>query len=405
MKEEKLTRYWFVIYLLSAGLLLGILLALGVHLGPGLKLWLLESFVPPDWHPVIADFTDRLFAQEFRNFLVTSGIGIGLVAIGLTLFPLKEKLSLIYERERFPNLDRPREPSLLQQGIEELKFAALYLVLQGLSLYLAMYGFKFASSALSISYLVIAMTLDHCSPFYQRRGCSLHGIIWILLRRAPLQSLALGALFIGPVIILEKLLPPDFPPLAAISLLVLAEVLGMAFATLAGCHLGASMVTQNPGLATSPPPKAWTIAYRTGLGALTVWLAIFFGWWAKGALTHHRLIRCHYRPLWSETSLQIRETTILLTLPVEVTNRSQGQINPTGLLITLEGEGVLDGTVTLSGPKIASGKSATFPLTFKIRLETTGLENLAGVLKSRYSASLKLDPPLSPPIQFKIFPQ
>jgi len=405
MNEEKLTRYWFLIYLLSAGVVLGTLLALGIHFGPGCKDWLLESFVPADWHPVIADFTDRLFAQEFRNFLVTSGIGIGLVVIGLTLFPLKEKLSSTYERERFPDLDRPREPSLLQQGVEELKFAGLYLVLQGLSLSLAIYGYQFASAGLSISSLVLAMTLDHCAPFFQRRGRSLHGIVWLLLRNAPLRSLALGALFIGPVILLEKFLPPDLPPLAAISLLVLTEVIGMAFATLTGCHLGASLVTLNPTLASSPPPKTWTITYRTALATLTIWLGIFFGWWAKGTLTHHRLIRCHYRPDWRNTTLQIRETTIHLTLPIEVSNRSHGKIDPTGLVVTLQGEGVLDGTVTLEGPAIGPGESGTFPLAFAIQLAPAALENLPKFLKSGYSASLKLDPPLSPPVQLKIFPR
>ena len=405
MKEEKLTRYWFAIYVLSAGVVLGALLALGVHFGPDFKTWILDTFVPADWHPVIADFTDRLFAQEFRNFLVTSGIGIGLILIGLTLFPLKEKLSLTYERERFPELDRPREPSLLQQGIEELKFAGLYLVLLGLSLYLALYGLEFASSALSVSYLVIAMTLDHCSPFFQRRGRSLHGIIWILLRHAPWHSLALGALLIGPVILLEKLLPLDLPPLATISLLVLTEVLGMALATLAGCHLGALLLTRNPDLASSPPPKAWTISYRSILTILTIWLGLFFGWWAKGALTHHRLIRCQYRPLWSEINMRIRDTTIHLTFPVEVTNRSRGEIHPSDLVITLQGEGVLEGTVHLNGPAIAPNESETFPLAFVIQLESAALENLPKFLKSRYSATLKLDPPLSPPMKLKIFPQ
>ncbi len=405
MKQERLTRYWFAIYILSAGVVLGVFIAAGVHWGPGFKEWLLASFVPTDWHPVIADFTDRLFAREFRNFLVTSGMGIGLVLIGLTLFPLKEKLSLTYEQEHFPDLHRPREPSLPRQGLEELKFAGLYLLLQGLSLYLALFGYQFASSVLSIGYLVIAMTLDHCSPFFQRRTHSLHGIIWILLCNAPWRSLALGAVFIGPVILLERLLPADLPPLGAISLLVLTEVMGMALATLAGCHLGASLVTTKPALADSPPPKAWTISYRVSLITLTIWLGIFFGWWAKGAITHHRLIRCKYRPLWSEINVRIRDTTIHLTLPVEVTNRSRGKIDPSDLVITLQGEGVLDGTVHLNGPEIAANESKIFPLAFVIRLETAALENLPNFLKSGYSASLELEPPLSPPIQFKIFPQ
>ena len=74
-------------------------------------------------------------------------------------------------------------------------------------------------------------------------------------------------------------------------------------------------------------------------------------------------------------------------------------------MITLQGEGVLDGTVHLSGPAIAANESETFPLTFVIQPEQAALESLPKFLKSGYSASLELDPPLSPPVQFKIFPQ
>lgn len=405
MKEEKLTRLWFVIYLLSAGVVLAALLAIGVHWGPEFKEWLMLNFLPRDWHPVVDDLIGRLFAQQFRNFIVAAGIGIGLVAIGLTLFPLKEKLSSTYEHEAFPDLARPREPSLFIQGMEELKFAGLYLLLIGLGFYLTMHGLKIPALVLTHGYLIIAMTLDHCAPFFQRRGRSLHGIIFILLRKAPLRSFALGAAFIGPVIVLEKLLPPTLPPLAAISLMVLVEVIGMAFATLAGCRLGATLVSKNPELAHRPPPRSWTIGYRVVVATLALWLAVFFGWWAKGALTHQRLLKCRYHPLFKETTFKIRETTVLVELPIKVTNRSDGRIDPTGLLVEIAGAGVLDGTVTLEGPAVNGGESGEFPLKFTIRLDPESLIDLPKILKSDYSATLILDPPLSPPMRLKIFPR
>ena len=41
--EPKLTKYWFVIYVLAALLILGGFLNLGIHLGPKLEIWLLAK--------------------------------------------------------------------------------------------------------------------------------------------------------------------------------------------------------------------------------------------------------------------------------------------------------------------------------------------------------------------------
>ena len=61
--EPKLTKYWFVIYVLAALLILGSLLNLGVHLGPKLELWLLVKLVPEVWHPAVNDLIHRLFFE------------------------------------------------------------------------------------------------------------------------------------------------------------------------------------------------------------------------------------------------------------------------------------------------------------------------------------------------------
>ena len=406
--KPKLTKYWFIIYVLTALLVLGGLLNFGVHYGPKLESWLMVKLVPEVWRSTVDDLLHRLFREELRAFLVTTGFGLGIVVIGMTLFPLKEKLSSTYEEEYFPDLEKQTPPPLWKQGLEEIKLAVLYLLLQGMSLFLAMQGHTSLASLgaiLSMGYLVAAMALDHCSPFFQRRGRKIHGVIWILLRHAPVQTLLIGLLCIGPVIILERQLPTGLNATLAIAILVFTEVLGMACATLLGCHLGAMLVRRRTTLASSPPPLVWTLSYRALVLALTIWLGTFFGWWAHGAYRHYHFMQCKYRPLWKETEVKIRDTRVLVTLPVKIDNRSKGTIDPTELKVEVRGKGILDGGVTFKGPLIPAGAESRLSLQFAADLSEEALLDLPKFLESEYSAHLKLDPPLSQSVLLKIFPQ
>ena len=160
--KPHLTKYWFIIYVLAALLVLGSLLNLGVHYGPKFEDWLMGKLVPEVWRSTADDLIHRLFRDELRSFLVTSGFGLGIIVIGMTLFPIKEKLSATYEEEHFPELEKQPQPALWQQGLEEVKLAVLYLLLQGMSFYLALQGHPQLArlgAGLSVAYLVAAMAL------------------------------------------------------------------------------------------------------------------------------------------------------------------------------------------------------------------------------------------------------
>ncbi len=406
--NKGLTKYWFIIYVLAALLVLGGLLNLGVHLGPKLEDWLMAKFIPEVWQSTVDDLIHRLFRDELRSFLVTSGFGLGIVIIGLTLFPLKEKLSATYEKERFPELEKQAQAPLWRQGLEEVKLAGLYLILQGMSFYLAMQGqttLATLGSSLSVAYLVGAMAFDHCAPFFQRRDRKLHGILWIFLRHAPLRTFLIGLICIGPVLLLEKTLPSSLSPTIAISILVFTEVLGMACATLLGCHLGAALLKEDPKLILNPPPRSWTISYRAVVLTLSIWLVIFFGWWAKGAITHASFLKCRFRPLWQEAEIRLRDTSMIVSLPVQVRNRSEGSIDPTELTIEIQGKGIIEGEVMLQGPIIQGSETKNLELTFAADLSEAAILDLPKFLKAEYSAHLKLEPPLSKPFLLEIFPQ
>jgi|TARA_B100001059_G_scaffold90193_1_gene88841 hypothetical protein len=405
--EPKLTKYWFAIYMLAALLILSGFLNLGIYFGPLFEAWLFAQLVPEIWHPAVDDLVHRLFFEEFRAFLVTTGFGLGIIIVGMTLFPLKEKLSTIYEGERFPELKKQRHPPLWRQGLEEVKLAFLYLLLQGMSLFLAVQGYPFLATlgaTLSIAYLITAMALDHCSPFFQRRNHKIHGIIWILLRHAPIRTTLLGLICIGPVIILERHLSASLEPTAAIAILVFTEVLGMACATLLGCHLGSALLKEEATLPSQPPPKLWTFSYRITVLILTIWLGVFFSWWGNGVSKQSQIMRCQYQPLWKRTEFKVRGTKALVSLPLRIQNESSKPLDVGKLQIEMEGEGILDGEVILAGSTIQSGETSIILLNFEAQLTEEALLDLPRFLEAEYSAHLKFEPPLSTPIALELFP-
>jgi len=406
--NQGLTKYWFIVYILAALLVLAGLLNLGIHLGPKVEAYLLQKFIPAEWHSTAQDLTHRLYVEELTTLTVTTSFGLGIISIGLLLFPLKEKLSHTYEREHFPHLKAHSSPSLWRQGLEELKLASLYLILQSLSLYLIIQGkphWATLGSALSIGYLILAMTLDHTAPIFHRRGGQIHRILWILIRHAPLRSLLIGTACIGPVIILEKNLPPHLPATLSITLLVVTEVLGMAIATILGCHLGAKLIEKKPTLAEEPAPKPWTLSYRIITLTLTIWMAIFYAWWTKGALTHAPLIRAKYRIQPTKTTVQIRDTNVHLSIPVEITNRTTTTIAPTELHFQYQHPDHPKTEATLTGPTILGGQSDTLALEIALPLTEETLLNPQKAISDDGSISLQINPPLSKKLTIQIFPQ
>ena len=116
-------------------------------------------------------------------------------------------------------------------------------------------------------------------------------------------------------------------------------------------------------------------------------------------------MKCKYRPLWKETDFKVRETKALITLPVQVHNKSCGPLDPTEIEIEVQGKGILAGGVKLTGPLIQAGETSNILLNFEAELTEAALLDLPSFLEAEYSAHLKFEPPLSKPVLLKIFPQ
>ena len=147
------------------------------------------------------------------------------------------------------------------------------------------------------------------------------------------------------------------------------------------------------------------LSYRIITLTLTIWMAIFYAWWIKGALTHAPLIRAKYRIQPTKTTVQIRDTNVHLSIPVEITNRTTTTIAPTELHFQYQHPDHPKTEATLTGPTILGGQSDTLALEIALPLTEETLLNPQKAISDDGSISLQINPPLSKRLTIQIFPQ
>lgn len=406
------TWIWAGIYL-CAGLLIieGAFAALWLHrqqVGDAL-LWYL---VPESLHDAVRDLADRLFAEKMRFILANAGLGLGLAVAGLLLFPLKEKVSAVFEGEALSGLGPGRELSLWRQFLQEIQLFLFYTAVQLVAVWLGLQGLAslgMVASVLGWWYLIVAMAIDHAAPVLQRRGWTFAAIIPSLVRHLPLSLHLLGGLFAVPGILAALLLKPW---LAAQPLLVPLAVLGvqlvgMAGATLAGTALGARLLL--------PPPLRQVQLGRRGLGLawavillVLLWQGLFFGWLLRALHQHSQVLKCHYEVAWS--SLQPRFRTdpddpltavVLLDADLTVHNPTPFDLHLRDAVLVVGHEQGELARSRLDPVAVAAGATAPIHARLEAVIDT---RKLAAALKNYQSlcVALELQPPLSAPLRIPL---
>jgi len=405
---------WLTVYQLSALTVLGTVLVLTKFYGPAARDALMAAFLPTEWHSFLIDLGERVFLEKITSIAISAGYGGVIVLIGITLFPIKEKLSLTYEEERFPEIDRGEDVSLPGQGWEEVKLLFLYLLFQLASLYLFVQGSEFlgfVSKGLSYFYLILAMALDHCLPFFHRRGKNLQQTAYFLLRHAPVYFLLMGVLCMAPAIILEQLTQRGFRADSGITLLVFTEVLGMTAACIAGSHLGGKLVTRMSQLELAP--RWWNLLYNSISICAFAFFITALSWWLQAASNHHQLLKCRYEPLWRDFSYKVtgkestdgRDAIIRLSLPLAVHNPTDSNLSLDYTTFHLLSDSTSIGQAKALGDPIPSNGSQTLHLEFSVTLPTKKAlrGDFSAYLKGNYHGELRCQPRFSSELAVEVF--
>lgn len=400
---------WFGIYVLAGIIVVEVLFGLGwlyrQELGEA-ALWYL---FPAAWHDAVRDLMERLFAERMRSILANAGLGLGLSVVGLLLFPLKEKLSAVYEAETVSDSHQSNPLPLWRQGLQETQLLLIYTAVQLFALWLGLQGsapLAVLAVALGYWYLILAMAIDHAAPVLQRRGWTLGTIILNLLWRMPLSLHLLGAVFVLPGVACALLLMAPWmatQPLMVPVAVLAVQIVGMAGATLAGCTLGARLITHD-----APPPivlrgfvpgAAWSL-----LVIILTWQIIFFGWLLQALHQQSQILKCSYALDWSSVAVRLRghpgdNHTIVahLDLDMTVTNPTPFDVRIKDLVLLIEsGDNVV--ARTRIDPFAVSAKDRA---AVHLHLETEIDAQQAIKAKddpARLDYALEIHPPLSNPL-------
>jgi hypothetical protein len=367
------------LYLLLAGVLVGGCAYLGLRGRPALIEALNTYLFPESWHAFSSRLVGMILERVPAALWINGVVLAGLQLVALTLFPLKEKISLRVERELGLCDEEPDEFPLVKQGIEELKLLLINLAIGGLILWLgyAPSGWRNDVAAL-LSHLHLAafFAVDFMAPLAQRHRFSVERIFG-LLRRRPIPPLIFGLLMTAPASLAANVGGEN--AFRLFSLVFLANAVPMAWGVLSGTRL---MAAELAPLRALPEPN------RNRL--LIAWSAVLLVVLAQGVLfssligsihAKSQVLKCNYslpldgfrlnQPSW--LGLMTGSLTLDGHLTVAVDNPTSHdlKLEKNRILVTVDGETWWQGSAPLIS--VAAGQSTRVKVPFEVILNAADL--------------------------------
>jgi hypothetical protein len=285
-----------LLYLLFASGLLGAVAWAVVTHQQTVRQLLLHYLFPESWHFAAELLVEHLLSSQTRAVLINATASGSLVLVAVLLFPLKERLSATFERERRLADQAPSELPLWQQGVEELSLLLLYLATFAAIFWIGYPpdpGRRLLATVLSYGFLFFSFAVDFVSPLLQRHGGRYSQILKTLLQH-PLAALGFGATFALPAVLVGLWLQQreEIPLATAVIALFSANLIAIVWATVAGTWLAARLLPTAQQTPRTSAPLRW-LCWLALLAALAV-NGYLFG--SLGAAVHHKsqLLKCAY---------------------------------------------------------------------------------------------------------------
>jgi len=239
------TLIWLGIYYAIGLLVFGFLVWQLIENQMAIRNSVLDYLFPKSWHGVSDRLANFLYESQAKVVLGNLIISTSFVLASIFLFPIKEKLSQVFEKESNYHTGEYQEFSLFQQAIEESKLLLFYFSIQSLILWIGYYPYVWStwlSIILSYCFLFFTFGLDFIAPTLQRHRTK-YALILKTLFKYPLIPFVFGALFSLPVILLTRILftNPDNTFIETIGFILIANLLLLALAIPVGTTIASKM--------------------------------------------------------------------------------------------------------------------------------------------------------------------
>jgi hypothetical protein len=337
--------------------------------------WMLHYVLPERWvdlgRMLIELFATRQLASVENNAV----LGGSLLLLSVVLLPLRERISVAFERERALT-DTPFENDGPLQLIGEILISTLVFVTVQLSLFALGYSRDPArralASVLSYVFLFASTALELVPSLLARHGLRFSSCV-LALARVPLLSLLFGAAFAAPGLLATYLWNGGTSSERLVAV-VAANVIGVAWGTLGGTVAAARLL---------PEARAWPVPSLRVRAISWAFLLGLFAWQSVlatgAALSVERklqLLKCHFHVVVSSVKVDLPDAAALLRGQLSTTVRATIEIeNPSAHDVAFEATrleiargGTLVAQVALNPGAIPAGETARYPIVAPIVL-------------------------------------
>ncbi len=377
---KKRSGTWLVAYLVACCVVLGIVASLIASHKNDLVDAAMSYLLPEEWLFASKLLVDNFFAAQEQAVITNAAIVASLLVVQITLFPLKEHVSLTLEQDNALVEDPIDEHPLWFQAWEEVKLLVAMLAAQGTIFWIGYSpdptrrGF---ATVLSFAVLFASVGIDFLSPILQRHKLRYSVILKSLLAH-PFLLFTFGALFSLPAIIAGNV-AANHPTWSFSTQLVVvfgAQVVGIALAAIGGTIAGAPLVA-DAKQRTPSHTIVRVIAWAALLG-LVAWNVQRFA--AVGSSLHHKtqVLKCSYSVDWksfhgdlpSKTELLAAakkgEITIAGGFTVTITNPTSTDVDIEDNRLELRNKDQLVAKTSLPKVHVPAGGVVTVPVTFPL---------------------------------------
>lgn len=379
---KKRSGTWLLAYLVACTVVLGIVATLIVDHKGDLVDAAMSYLLPEEWHFASKLLVDNFFAAQEQAVITNAAIVASLLVVQITLFPLKEHVSLTLEQDNALLADPIDEHPLWFQAWEEIKLFVAMLAAQGTIFWI---GYSQNSTrrgfatVLSFVVLFASVGIDFLSPILQRHKLRYSAILKTLFAH-PFLLFAFGALFSLPAIIAGNVAAnhPTWSFATQLAVVFGAQIVGIALAAIGGTIAGAPLVAdakRRPRSHIAVRIVAWAVMI-----GLLAWNVHRF--YIVGQSLHHKtqILKCSYKVDWKSFhgdlpgkaallgAAKSGEITISGGFTVTITNPTSTDVDIEDNRLELRNKDQLVARTSLPEVHVTAGGTATVPVTFPLTI-------------------------------------
>ena len=311
----------YLVYTLVAGLIVAAFSWWMVTMGPATKQALLDYVFPAHWHLAGRMIFDKVFRNLGDQVLANCILHGGMAAISVTCFVFKEVLSRRIENTRSLLKEKHSPWPLWRQGLEELRFAWMYILAYDVILWVAYPPWDWLRTIariLSFVALFVFFNITFLCPLMLRHQIGYARMVRSFFAR-PLQAFGFAGLFLAPGLIAGRLLASQPWPYV-ISILLMIHVLTIAPAATAGTWMAARLL---PVAQSFPKPGKTTRIVGWISMLLIMLLSVYvFANLADSINKKSQILKCNYTIDWTSLTLEpsFAEPSLRISLDMQIEN-------------------------------------------------------------------------------------